>query len=115
MTERFGDQTVTFVAVASSGSVGYLGLRGQSRPGTAVPGCRMRPWTTKETPDGPIDTATEMWKITAPPAAAVLSAKPDGEISYDGKTFHIVGPVQPKRDMAGVLHHVTIFCKRQVT
>lgn len=110
----FGGQSVTFVAVAESGDPGYLGLKTKTRTDTAVAGCRFRPATSAETPDGQTDVATGVWKCTAPPAAAVLAAKPGGEVKVGGVTYQIDGPIMPKYAMDGTVHHVTVMCKRQV-
>jgi len=111
----FGGQTVTFVAVTQSGTPGYLGLTGQTRTETAVTGCRFRPVTVAETSDGQTDIAAGMWKCTAPPVAAALAARPDGELKHAGLTYLIEGPPQPKYDLDGSVHHVTVLCRRQVS
>lgn len=108
----FGATTVTFVAVTKSGEPGELGLRSKTKTGVDVEGCHFRPFSATETP--PTRAATELWKITAPPDPAALAAKPTGQIKVDGITYLIEGPVQPKRDLDGRVHHVTIMCKRQV-
>lgn len=107
-----GGQTVGFVTV-SRGAPGYLGLGAESRSTTNVSGCRFRPFVTTETPEGETDVATEMWKCTAPKAAFDLDIQPGDEMTYDGKTFHVVGMPAPKFNMDGSLHHVTIMAKRQ--
>ncbi len=123
---EFGGQTVTFVSVASTGQPGYLGVKSYAAPvESAVSGCRFRPLSPSpgsavgsiptETPDGATNTSREVWKLTAPPVSVVLNATSEGEVVYDGVRFQIVGPVQPKRDMDGVLHHVTVMCRKQVT
>lgn len=110
---QFGTQTVTFVTVTESGDPGYLGMKTETRTETPVEGCRFRPLNADETPDGTTDISTGMWKCTAPPEAAVLAAESTGELKVDGVTYQIEGPVMPKPDMAGNLHHVTILCKKQ--
>lgn len=107
----FGDQAVKIVTVAETGSPGYLGVKSKSRTEIEVTDCHFRPVGVSETPDAETNVATEVWKLTAPPVAAVLAAKPNGELIYDGKTFKIDGPVMPKYDF-GALHHVTVMCKR---
>lgn len=122
----FGGQTVTFVSTTGVGEPGFLGVRNHSAPVEAsVSGCRFRPFAPArgaalgsagtELPDAATNTAGEVWKLTAPPVPTVLNATPEGEVIYEGVRFQIIGPVQPKRDMAGVLHHVTVMCRRQVT
>lgn len=126
---EFGGQTVAFVAVSQTGSPGWGGLREKVRVATPLSGCRFRSHTSDETPVTQTDVATEIWKLTAPPDAAALVVAANGELLYDGSdhpelldpdsdagkaaTFQIDGPIQPKRDMDGSVHHVTIWCKRQ--
>ncbi|OBK09008.1 hypothetical protein A5746_00825 [Mycolicibacterium conceptionense] len=109
----FGDQTVTFVTVAETGPVGYLGVKSKARTETSVAGCHFRPASSSETPDSETDVASETWKCTAPPVPAVLAAEPTGELKHNGVTYQIDGPIMPKYDLAGGVHHVTIMCKRQ--
>lgn len=108
---RFGGQTVTFVTV-TLGDRGYLGVREATPTETAVTGCRFRPLSAEET-EGITDVSTGIWKATIPPVDAAVNAQPSGEIKVDGVTYQIDGPVQPKRNMDGSLHHVTILCKKQ--
>lgn len=110
---EFGKQTVTFVSVTDTGVPGYLGVKTQTRTETPVTGCRFRPFNVTETADSETDIATGIWKCTAPPVAAAVNATPGDEVKVDGVTYQIDGPVQPKRDPYGVLHHVTVMCKRQ--
>ena len=123
MIASFGSQTVGFVTVTESGEPGYLGLKTKTKVVVKVSGCHFRPANATEV-DGQTDVATEVWKLTAPPAAAVLAAKSTGEIVYDGtdnpqlpsdlnELFRIDGRIQPKFDLDAV-HHVTVMCKRQV-
>lgn len=111
----FGGQTVTFVAVTTTGQPGYLGIKAQTRSEIAVPGCHFRPAGVSEANTGATDVAAGLWKCTAPPVAAVLSAKPDGELQHAGITYLIDGPPQPKYDLDGAVHHVTVLCRRQVS
>lgn len=108
-----GGQSVTFVAVADTGGAGYLGVKAKARTETVVAGCQFWPMTASETPDGQTDVATGVWRCIAPAESAVLAATAGDELKYNSNTYQIVGPPQPKRDMAGVLSHVTIMCKRQ--
>lgn len=109
----FGGQSVGFVTV-TRGTLGYMGLARETRTTTTVSGCRFRPLVSSETPESETDVAAEVWKCTAPPETAVLNARPDGEVVVNGVTYRIVGQVQPKYDMDGTVHHVTITCKRWV-
>ncbi|QFG11082.1 head-to-tail stopper [Mycobacterium phage QueenHazel] len=130
MSEQFGGQVVAIVTVAPTGSPGWGGLKSKSRTAVRVPGCHFRPAGSSETPDAQTNVATEFWKLTAPPVAAVLAAKASGELLYDGSehpellnpessagraaTFQIEGPIMPKYDDGSEVHHVTIMCKRQI-
>ena len=109
----FGGVTVTFVTVSDTGAPGWGGLKAEARTEVTVAGCHVRPVSVSEV-DGQTNVASERWKITAPPVAAALNASPTGEVRFGGGTFLIDGPVQPKRDMAGELSHVTVLCKRQM-
>lgn len=108
-----GGQTVTFVTVTESGEPGYLGIKQETPTEVVVEGCRFRPLNADETPAGQTDVASGYWKCTAPPEAAAVAALSTGELKVDGVTYEIDGPVMPKRTRSGVLHHVTILCKKQ--
>ncbi|QIG58387.1 head closure [Mycobacterium phage Cornie] len=112
MPLEYGGQTVTFVTVTETGAIGWGGLKETTETTVDVPGCHFRPYTNDET-GGQVTVATELWKCTAPPVPAVLNAQPRDKVRVNGALFHIEGPVQPKRDLQGNLHHVTVFCKRQ--
>lgn len=130
MSESFGDQAVAFVAVSQSGSPGWGGLKQKTRTATRLAGCHFRPVSSDETPVTQTDVTTETWKLTAPPDAAALAAKGNGELVYDGSqhpesldleadstrqyVFQIDGQRMPKYDLDGSVHHVTVYLKRQV-
>jgi len=130
VSESFGGQAVAFVAVTQSGEPGWGGLKQKSRTVTRLAGVRFRPVSVDETPVTQTDATTEVWKLTAPPDAVALAAKGNGELVYDGSqhpelldpeadstrqyVFQIDGQRMPRPDMDGVLHHVTIYAKRQV-
>lgn len=110
----FGEQAVEFVSVTRSGDPGYLGLQTESTTSDTIFGCHFRPVSSAETPENDAyDVSTEIWKLTAPPDSTVLSTKPTDQLVYDGNTYQIVGPIQPKYDFNGTVHHVTIMAKRQ--
>jgi hypothetical protein len=115
MRLRFGGQTVTFVAVTSTGEPGRLGLTARLRSETPVKGCHFRPAGATESHDEQTSVATGLWKATVPPVDAALAAQPTDEVKVDGVEYQIEGPVQPKHDWDGSVHHVTIMCKRQQT
>jgi hypothetical protein len=109
----FGDQTVTFVAV-TNGALDRLGIPAQVRTEIAVPGCRFRPLSAEETV-GLTDLATEVWKCTAPPVAAVLAAMAIDEVKHNGITYQIVGGVKPYNDyFSNTVHKVTVLCQKQI-
>jgi hypothetical protein len=128
---EFGRQTVGFVTVTDSGTPGYLGVVEQARAVTTMSGVRFRPLNTEEAAGltselkGLTTIADEVWKLTAPAAAASLAAQSTGEIVYDGtanpmwddddnsNVFQVEGFNQPKPGMYGGVHHVTILCSRQ--
>lgn len=112
MTDSFGGQSVGVVTV-SRGAPGYLGLALESRSTVTVTDCHFRPAGSSETPEGVNDVATEIWKLTAPPVAAVLNAHAGDEVTYGDMVFQVVGPVMPKYDGANTVHHVTVMVKRQ--
>lgn len=118
----FGYQTLGFVTITETGNPGFLGIKEKQRSVELVHGCHFRQFESDEVVTE-TDTATEHWKGTCPAEAAVLAAKSTGEVLYDGtlnpadiaaNTFQIDGPKAPKSDLSQV-HHVTIFCKRQVS
>jgi hypothetical protein len=109
----FGGQTVTFVSYAD-GTANALGTYSQVETTTDVKNCRHRPLAFKETAEYDIDVATEMWKTTAPPAAAVLAAQADDVIRVDGVEYQIIGGPRHHRDMAGKPFKVTLISKIHV-
>jgi hypothetical protein len=128
---EFGRQTVGFVTVTQGDEPGYLGVTTEQRSAVLMSGVRFRPFKTEELAGltselkGLTNISGELWKLTAPVGAASLAAESTGEVIYDGtdtptlddddksNRFHIEGFKQPKPDMYGVTHHVTIVCQRQ--
>lgn len=106
----FGGQTVTFVTI-TLGTEGRF-EREPARTPVDVPGCRFRPLGTSEIVSE-TDLATEVWKCTAPPVAAVLAATASSELKYQGKTYHVTG-VEPFTDMAGRPFKVTVIAERYI-
>jgi len=111
----FGGQTVTFVSFEDSGVPDALGRYAQVETTVDVAGCRHRPLTFKETAEYALDTATEFWRTTAPPEAAVLAAKPDGVVRVDGVTYQIIGGPRHHVDLDGSPFKVTLISKRSIT
>ena len=122
---EFGGQTVGFITVTETGTPGYLGVKEQVRTLVLAHKVRFRPLRTDEV-NGTTNVTTGMWKLTAPPSIAALAAKSTGEIVYDGTdspnlpdegvtehVFLIDGFNQPKPEMHGAIHHVTVLCKKQ--
>lgn len=107
----FGDQTVTFVALVKTGED-----RNNepifTRNEVAVTGCRFRPLRVNEKV-GVTDIATEVWKCTAPPVAAVLNAEAISELKYLGETYQLLGEVSPFTDFSSVVHKVTVLAQKQ--
>lgn len=110
---RFGGQTVTFVALTDTGTPGPLGTYPQAETLTPVEGCRHRPLSAKETAEYDIDVSTVVWKTTAPPDGAVLSAAADDVIRVDGVTYQIIAGPQHHVDMDGSPFKVTILSQIQ--
>jgi hypothetical protein len=84
-----------------------------------VPNVRFRPLTASEIV-ALTDVSIEMWKLTAPPVAAVLNISPTGQVEYTGPetngvvaVFEIDGGIEPFTDASGQLFKVTVMCKRQ--
>lgn len=117
-----GGQTIKLGTVSTGGAPGYLGMKTETRTDVTVTGCRGRVLTAAEAAELTTDIATEIWKWTLPPSATALAATATGEVVYDGtaaparsatSVFEIDGPIQPKFNMDGTVHHVTLMCKRQ--
>lgn len=120
----FGDQVVALVAVTQSGTPGRLGVKPEARSVSRISGCHFRPMSIAEVAEIGYDVADEVWKLTAPPGVA---ADANDEVLFDGSahpellaeaaahphTFHVTSRSQPKSDLSGVVHHVTVMCKRQ--
>lgn len=106
----FGGQTVTFVTI-TLGTAGRF-ERAPVRTPVDVAGCRFRPLGTSEMV-AETDLATEVWKCTAPPVAAVLAATAASELEYGGKTYHVTG-VEPFTDLSGRPFKVTLIAERYI-
>jgi hypothetical protein len=111
MSDVFGDQTVTFVAI-TDGAKDRLGIPAEVATPVAVTGCRFRPFSVEETVNI-TDVATEMWKCTAPPVAAVLSAKSIDRLIHKNITYDLVGSIKPFNDASDQVYKVTVMCKKQ--
>lgn len=112
MSEVFGDQTVTFVAI-TDGAKDRLGIPAKVRTEVSVTGCRFRPLSVEET-FKLTDEAMEIWKCTAPPHPKVLSAKAIDEVKHNNVTYQLVGGVKPfPYAESSNVYKVTVLCKVQ--
>lgn len=109
----FGSQTVTFVTVTGAGTYDELGGETQTTTSVAVAGCRHRPLRAEEMPEWLSNIATQVWKTTAPPAAAAIAAKSTGKLTVGGQTFQIIGGSQPFTDYTTSPFKVTILSQIQ--
>ncbi|MBO0676787.1 hypothetical protein JRC04_04845 [Mycolicibacterium sp. S2-37] len=115
----FGNQTITVVKVGENPTDRDRYNRpAEIHTETAVPGCRVRPAgsqsnpATKEKVTEVGDIASEQWKVTAPPAPALLAATARDKIEVNGITYQIVGGVRPFVDMRGNAFKVTVFIEK---
>lgn len=96
----FGSQTLTFTVVAGTGTYNDYGDEIVTETTAAVSGCRHRPLSAAEASETYGDVARQVWRSTCPPEAAVVAAKSTGSFTEGGKTFHIIGGVQPHEDFS---------------
>lgn len=108
----FGGQTVTVVTFTLDDDEDNLGVRAEIPSETAVTGCRFRPLSFAETAQTEFDVSTQIWKCTAPPAAAILAADEKGYLRVDGDTYSIVAGPQPFCDMEGRVFKVTLLAQK---
>lgn len=112
---RFGAQTVTFIAVTED----LLNRDRYNNPTEVrtevdVVGCHFRPLTAKEKLELG-DVATDPWKCTAPPDAAVLAAAAVDELKHKGVTYKVIGGVRPFNDFSDRVFKCTVICERTVS
>jgi len=96
----FGSQTVSFVTVTGTGVFDEFGNEGTTEVDVPVTGCRHRPLSAAEAAEAFGNVATQVWKTTAPPAAAAVAAKSTGTLKEGGRTFHVLGGAKPFEDMS---------------
>lgn len=108
---RFGSQTVSFVTI-TNGALDRLGNPAKIRTEVPVNRCRFRPLHARETAELDTNIATEVWKCTAPPAAAAVIAASTGELKHNGVTYKIIGGAKRFEDFAEPFK-VTIICQKQ--
>lgn len=111
MSDVFGDQTVIFVTI-TDGAKDRLGVAVAVETPVPVTGCRFRPLNVEETVNL-TDVATEIWKCTAPPVAAVLAAKSIDRLVHNGITYDLVGGIKPFNDASNQVYKVTVMAKKQ--
>ena|ERR1700752_2838639 len=111
MAESFGGETITVVNY-TEGAKDRYGIPARVPSPTTFGGCRFRPLSVTETV-ALTDTAIEIWKLTAPPVAALLNAEADSVIQVNGVSYEIDGGIKPYSDASGAVFKVTVLCKRQ--
>lgn len=110
---RLGGQTITFISVTEDlDNRDRYNKPAEVRTEVDVHGCRFRPLKTDEKTTEIGTIASELWKATCPPVAAVLSAKPSDEIKVDGVAYQIVGAVRPYEDLRGRVIKVTVLAQK---
>ena len=110
---ELGGQTLTFVEI-TEGPPDRNGEPTEIRVDTPVPGCLFRPLRFDEKAGVTTELATEIWKATCPPVAAVLAAVANGEVKHEGTTYQIYGGVQPMRGLDGQVDHVVVMARLQI-
>lgn len=108
----FGGETVTIVNITESVTEDEWNIPLPDPEETVVGGCRFRPMAFTET-IGLTDKPGQVWKLTAPPVAAVLAIKPDSQIKFGDDVYEIEGGARPFTDASGSLFKVTVLCRRQ--
>lgn len=109
----FGGETVTIVTVGENPSIRDRHNKPtKTEVETTVTGCRFRPMPAREVIEDGGDKVADPWKLTAPPAPAVVNAKSGDEIKYNGITYQVTGLPRVHTDLAGRAHHVTVLAAR---
>lgn len=96
----FGSQTVSFVTIVGTGVYDEFGAEVTTPTDVPVAGCRHRPLSAAEAAEVGGNVATQVWKTTAPTAAAAIAAKSTGTLKEGGRTFHILGGAKPFEDFS---------------
>lgn len=109
----FGGQAVTVVAVTGTGTYDSLGSETVTKTETVIAGCRHRPLRFDETPEFVTNIATQVWKTTAPPLAAVLAVNAKAELVVDGIRYRVIAGAQSFTDQEGRPYKVTILSQKQ--
>lgn len=97
---RLGSQTVGFVTLVGTGEYDDYGIEITTEAEVPVTGCRHRPLSAKEATEALGNVATQVWKTTAPPAAAAIAAASTGKLKVDGREFAIHAGAQPFEDFS---------------
>lgn len=108
----FGAQTVTAITATGTGSYDSLGMPTVTTTRADIPGCRHRPLRFDETPEFVTNTATQVWKTTAPPTAAALAVGPNAVLEVAGIKYKVIAGAQAFTDFSGQVHKVTILSQR---
>jgi hypothetical protein len=109
---RFGNQTAIVISITEGAERGRYNSPNEIRTETPVPGCRCRPLPATERQDTG-DVITDPWKLTAPPADAIVNAKAGDEIRVDGVTYSLTGLPRVFNDRRGP-HKVTVLLSRNL-
>lgn len=109
--QRFGRDTVTF-RTFTAGARDNKGIAAKVPVNVDVAGCWMQPTSVTETVTE-TDVATAVWHCIAPPVAAATGMDPTGELTFNGNTYQVTG-IKPYTGLRGLVHHVTVICKRQI-
>lgn len=96
----FGSQTLVFTVETGTGVFDDFGKEILTETTQSVSGCHHRPLNASEAAEAYGNVARQVWRSTCPPEAAVTAAKSTGKFTEGGKTFHIIGGVQPHRDFS---------------
>ena len=109
---NFGGDSVD-VGKRSAGTRGQWNLPETEPVGwTPISGVRFRPLSTTEVIEL-YQKAIEVWRLTAPPAEAVMALTANDLVRHNGVVYEIDGGIEPYTDASGVPFKVTILCKRQ--
>ena len=112
---KLGNDTVTVVTITEdTDDRDRYNAPALVRTETAVRGCHVRPMPSREVTSDGATTASEGFKVSAPPVPAVVAVEPGDEILFRGEVFAVVGGVRPHTDFANRASHITIFIERQL-
>jgi hypothetical protein len=119
---NLGNQIVTFLTTAQTGTRGPMGTKAMSEAGTPVKGCLHRPYRASgsgsgtaraQYPEVGVGVATQWWQTTTPPHPAAIAAKAADFIQVDGVTYKVIEDAKPFPDFSGKVFKVSILSERQ--